>query len=241
MLSIAAAAANAQGTYRYLSSDEYYSEGASVTGEWFGRGAAAWGLGGEVERRHFLALYEGKHPLSGERLTQKPPRKEHFPGWDFTFSAPKSVSVVWALSPPDVRAAIEAAHRGAVRDVLSRLECDHLLTKRGKGGAAREPVAGLAAALYQHITSRELDPQLHTHAFVFNVALRHDGSTGTILSKPAFDEKLALGARYRASLAAALQRELGLASVRTETGFELAAVPAAMLGRFSKNSPIGVG
>lgn len=234
MLSIAAASANAQGTHRYLSSDEYYSEGEAVRGEWFGQGAAAWGLHGQVERRHFLPLYEGKHPFSGERLTQKPPRKEHFPGWDFTFSAPKSVSVLWALAPPETRVVIEAAHRSAVRGALRRLERDHLLTKRGKGGAEREPLAGIAAALYQHITSRELDPQLHTHAFVFNVALRHDGSTGTVLSQPAFDEKLALGAHYRVALAAALQRDLGLKSVRTETGFELAAVPKTLLGLFSK-------
>jgi conjugative relaxase-like TrwC/TraI family protein len=98
-----------------------------------------------------------------------------------TFSAPKSVSVLWALSEPRDREAIESAHCLGVATALRHLEQAAAWARRGKGGAIRERTAGLLMAAFDHHTSRALDPQLHTHAFVFNLAPRQDGTWGALL------------------------------------------------------------
>ena len=150
-----------------------------------------------------------------------------------TYSAPKSVSVMWALSPEADRAKIETAHRAAVHAATAHLEDHHGITRRGKGGALREPVAGLTIARFHHHTSRDLDPQLHTHAFIFNSAPRRDGTWGTLVSKELYKAQKETGAVYRANLANALERE-GFAVERHGTSFRLKAIPKNVEWNFSK-------
>lgn len=140
---------------------------------------------------------------------------------------------MWALSPEADRAKIEAAHRSAVGVATKHLEDNHALTRRGKGGAIREPVAGLTIARFHHHTSRDLDPQLHTHAFIFNTAPRRDGTWGTLVSRDLYKAQKETGAVYRAHLANALERE-GFAVERQGTSFRLKAIPHNVERNFSK-------
>ena len=99
--------------FKHMAQDEYYtgSGEAEADGEWDGRSAERLTLEGPVSKAEFESALNGTDPKTGERLTQI--GKSHAPGWDMTFSAPKSVSVMWALSPPADRKTIEAAHRQA--------------------------------------------------------------------------------------------------------------------------------
>jgi conjugative relaxase-like TrwC/TraI family protein len=219
--------------FKHMAQDEYYTgQGeAEADGEWDGRGAERLALEGPVSKAEFEAALNGHDPRTGTRLTQI--GKSHAPGWDMTFSAPKSVSVMWALSSPAERARIEAAHRQAVHAATTHLEDHHAFTRRGKGGAIREPVAGLTIARFHHHTSRDLDPQLHTHAFIFNLAPRRDGSWGSLVSRNLYKAQKEAGAIYRAHLANGLERD-GHAVERHGTSFRLAAIPRDIERAFSK-------
>ena len=221
--------------FKHMAQDEYYTgkgEGeVEADGEWDGRGAERLALEGPVSKADFEAALNGIDPKTGERLTQI--GKSHAPGWDMTFSAPKSVSVMWALSPPDDRKTIETAHRQAVHAATTHLEDHHAFTRRGKGGAIREPVAGLTIARFHHHTSRDLDPQLHTHAFIFNTAPRRDGTWGSLVSRDLYKAQKEAGAVYREHLANQLDRD-GHAVERYGTGFRLKAIPREIERAFSK-------
>lgn len=223
--------------FKHMASDEYYTgkggqqPEAEADGEWAGRGAERLALEGPVSKAHFDAMLNGRDPKTGARLTQI--GKSHAPGWDMTFSAPKSVSVMWALAPEADRKSIEAAHRSAVRAATTHLEDTHAFTRRGKGGAIREPVAGLTIARFHHHTSRDLDPQLHTHAFIFNSAPRRDGSWGSLVSRDLYKAQREAGAVYRAHLAHELERG-GHAVERFGTTFRLTAIPRDIERAFSK-------
>lgn len=193
--------------FKHMAQDEYYtSEGeAEADGEWAGRGAERLALEGPVSKAEFEAALNGIDPKTGDALVQL--HHNHAPGWDMTYSAPKSVSVMWALSPEADRTKIEAAHRSSVSAATRHLEDNSAFTRRSKGGAIREPVAGLTIARFHHHTSRDLDPQLHTHAFIFNTAPRQDGSWGTLVSRDLYKAQKETGAVYRQHLADALERE----------------------------------
>lgn len=223
--------------FKHMASDEYYTgkgeqePEAEADGEWAGRGAERLALEGPVSKRDFEAMLNGLDPKTGARLTQI--GKSHAPGWDMTFSAAKSVSVMWALAPEADRKQIEAAHRRAVHAATTHLEDTHAFTRRGKGGAVREPVAGLTIARFHHHTSRDLDPQLHTHAFIFNSAPRRNGSWGSLVSRDLYKAQKEAGAVYRAHLAHELERG-GHAVERFGTTFRLKAIPRDIERAFSK-------
>ena len=221
--------------FKHMASDEYYTgkgeQEAEADGEWAGRGAERLALEGPVSKRDFEAMLNGLDPKTGARLTQI--GKSHAPGWDMTFSAPKSVSVMWALAPEADRKQIEAAHRRAVHAATTHLEDTHAFTRRGKGGAVRETVAGLTIARFHHHTSRDLDPQLHTHAFIFNSAPRRDGTWGSLVSRDLYKAQKEAGAVYRAHLANELERG-GHAVERFGSTFRLKAIPRDIERAFSK-------
>ena len=221
MFSISSRSASASGIRAYLEGErdganrgpeDYYAESGQARGVWLGSGAAELQLTGEVTEQAFDHLAAGLHPHSTEPLVQRA-GEHHRPGWDLTFSAPKSVSVVWGVAEPEWRAAIECAHTLAVTRTLRFAEEQNLfITRRGHDGTQRESARPIIAT-YLHGTSREVDPQLHTHAFVLNVAAREDGSYGTLETKPLYEWKMALGAAYRAELGEELRAQ----------GYEIAA------------------
>jgi len=191
-------------------------------------------LNGPVVRSEFEAALNGIDPKTGERLTSLGGRqKSHSAGWDMTFSAPKSVSVLWALSDPDKRAGIERAQRSAVAVATKHLEQTAAFARRGKGGAIREATAGLLMARFDHHTSRDLDPQLHTHVFVFNFAPCKDETWGAIVSRELYKAQKQAGAIYREALATELERH-GYALERSANSFRVIAIPRSVERAFSK-------
>jgi len=242
MLSISARNASGSGIRAYLEGErdganrgpeDYYAEAGQAAGQWLGSGAQSLGLDGAVHERAFDALAAGFDPGSGQPLVQRA-GESHRPGWDLTFSAPKSVSVVWGVAEPAEREAIEGVHRDAVKRTLAFAEEQNLfITRRGRDGIERERAKPIIAA-YLHGTSRETDPQLHTHAFVMNVGQRADGSYGTLETKPLYQWKMALGATYRAELAHGL-RTLGYdVEADSKGSFRLKDVPRDIERPFSK-------
>ena len=214
--------------------EDYYSQaGQGAPSKWLGSGAAALGLHGQVRKEDQIAVLMGQRPKTGEVLGQQPkPGKARRMGVDLTFSAPKSVSVAWAAGTPELRAMIEKAQDRAVARTLANAENRLALGRRGKGGETAERVR-LVGAAYRHGSSREQDPQIHTHLVLSNLAERMDGSWGGIENNPLMRNKMALGAMYRAELADAM-RELGFAVERDGDSFKLTTVSQAACDEFSR-------
>jgi conjugative relaxase-like TrwC/TraI family protein len=224
----------ALGYYAHLGQDDYYLRDGEPPGGWAGEGAARLWLSGPVTKSEFEAALKGIDPKTGERLAALGGRvQDHAAGWDMTFSAPKSVSVLWALSDARDRPPIESAHRTAVATATRFLEHQAAWARRGKGGVTREPTAGLLMATFEHHTSRELDPQLHSHVFIFNLAPRRDGTWGAIVSRELYKAQKRAGAVYRSAMAVELERA-GYAVERSGDNFRVAAIPRPIERAFSK-------
>ncbi|MGH9073833.1 MAG: MobF family relaxase, partial [Acidimicrobiales bacterium] len=176
-----------------------YVAAGGPPGVWLGQGPAALGLGQGVDEGAFRALAKGMAPDGSGPLVRL--QANHTMGWDFTFSAPKSVSLLMALHPDEaVRAAVRSAHDEAVEAALGYLEDHGGRSRRGLGGRDGHVKASLVVAGFFHTTSRERDPQLHTHCLVLNVGLGSDGRWATIDSRFLFKRRMAAGAIYRAEL-----------------------------------------
>jgi conjugative relaxase-like TrwC/TraI family protein len=217
--------------YDHLQRDDYYSREGEPPGRWAGRGAERLSLAGPVTHAEFDAALQGVDPKTGERLARLGGRgQEHSAGWDMTFSAPKSVSVLWAGHEQE---AIEQAHRSAVLAGTAHLEATAGWARRGRGGATRERTAGLLMAQFDHHTSRDSDPQLHTHVFIFNLAPRRDGSWGAIVSRELYKAQKEAGLTYRRELASELERR-GIRLERQNDTFRVVAIPRDVERAFSK-------
>ena len=219
--------------YLDLAQKDYYTAEGNDPGTWFGRGAAKLGLQGVVDSRPYERALLGRSPDGQHDLVQNAGDPRRQTAWDLTFSAPKSVSVLWALASDDVREKIEAAHRQAVETALTFLEQTTGLTRRGQGGKRMEK-ADLVFALFPHFSSRALDPQIHTHALLINLAVRQDGTTGALWSMEFFRAKLAAGAMYQVGFAAGLREGLGLVTEPARIGFQVAGVPKHVCRGFSQ-------
>jgi Ti-type conjugative transfer relaxase TraA len=238
MMSIAPRAAGAATSY-YLhlqednhrggSREDYYTKEGE--GHWFGTAAGALGLEGRVQEKDFSNLARGYAP-DGVSLVQNAGDLDRRAGWDLTFSAPKSVSVAWGLGDDVMRQKIEAAHQQAVSKALDFIQDRAAFSRRGQGGAVQEK-ASLIGARFDHFTSRELDPQLHSHCFIFNSAQRSDGSWGTLESHHFYDWQKAAGALYRVEFAEQM-RQLGFTVERDGQSFRVAEVPHGVEREFSQ-------
>jgi conjugative relaxase-like TrwC/TraI family protein len=213
--------------------DDYYTkEGGGI---WLGQGAQKLELTGEVDQARFRALLEGRLPDGGrirETFKLSLAAKRH--GWDFTFSAPKSVSLQ-ALVGGDQ--AIIEAHNKAVRAAVALMERHVNARKKVGGRSHREQTGNLVAAAFQHELSRAKDPQLHTHVVVMNMTERADGQWRALSNEELFKHTKLLGAAYRAGLARELQL-LGYEIRLTDKqgGFELAHIDRAQIEAFSQRS-----
>ena len=160
-----------------------------------------------VDGGDFIALMEGRHPGTGRWLRRAGADGSRGGGIDVTFSAPKSVSVVWALGDPWQREQIEAAHARAVERSVGYLRERVPVVRRRYGAEViEEPAKDLIAAAYRHTTARGVsgadapDPQLHTHV-VISGAVREDGRIVAVASRPVFRGAREVGAFYRSALA----------------------------------------
>lgn len=163
-------------------------------------------------------------------------------GFDFTFSPPKSVSALWAVSDAGTMALFAQAHHEAMRDVLGYMERHVAATRVGKGGVARMGVQGLIATAYDHYDSRAGDPQLHTHLVVANKAQGADGKWRTLDSRALHKATVALSETYNAYLSDHTARLLGVAWQPVDrgpdrhTGWEIAGVSTLLLDEFSRRT-----
>ncbi|MEI9866364.1 MAG: MobF family relaxase [Limisphaerales bacterium] len=163
----------------HLTVGDYYTQGQQVPGHWFGQGAEDLGLTGITRMDEFVRLCENLHPQTGEKLTmrqnttrtdigrdgqeQESSNRRVF--YDFTFSPAKSVSVA-ALVGDDSR--IVEAHEQAVNEAVRQLQ-SFASTRVRKNGECTDRLTGnIVAAVFQHETSRALDPHLHSHCILFN-------------------------------------------------------------------------
>ena len=166
-LSSGSGAAKLAATYYQEHSADYYVEDLDHQGVWMGQGAEALGLEGAIERDEFQLSLAGY--VAGKQV-QNAGSENRQMGWDCTFSAPKSASIAWAGAEAPHKHEIELAHQRAVEVAFGYLEAN-TVTRRGKGGAIDEE-AKLVASRFNHHTSREGDPQLHSHVVVSNFSVR---------------------------------------------------------------------
>ena len=155
MLSIGKLAAGQAGYYERQVArgrDDYYSGRGEAPGEWAGRGAAALGLAGQVQAATFNALMAGVDPSDPdlERRLRDSRGEPKVVGFDLTFSAPKSVSVLFAAADEGTAGQLIAAHEAAVRAALEYVEDEAVKVRRGKGGLEVEAGEGVVAAAYRH-------------------------------------------------------------------------------------------
>jgi conjugative relaxase-like TrwC/TraI family protein len=216
--------------------EDYYTGRGECPGGWRGSGVAALGLtsGQEVERSGFMALMQGRHPLDGSVLRPMGVCST-VAALDLTFSAPKSVSVLFAVGDERVSPALLDAHERAVDAALAYLEREACWTRRGHGGAERLRGEGFIAASYRHRMSRAGDPQLHTHVVLANVT-RAAGKYTALDAHSLYEHKSAGGAFYRAVLRAEVRERLPWVSWREVSRglFETDGVPDGVLREFSR-------
>lgn len=239
---VATIAAGTSAAY-YLAQSEYYLGGGEPPGEWIAAGAG-FGIvsGTTVEREPFERLHAATAADGKTLLSNGGKRIDRVPGYDMTFSAPKSVSVLWALCDEGMRNKIEAAQADAVKAAIGILEKNAAFSRRGRNGMQSEPV-NLSVAAFQHGEARPTehsdghvfaDPQLHTHAVILNLARRADGSVGTLDGRRLFAWKMAAGAAYHLALASRLQRlGCGIVDIGWNGMFEIAGIDAGLAEYFS--------
>ena len=213
--------------------EDYYQGSGEAPGAWAGAGARVLGLEGRVDDEAFAALLGGRAPSGGPRL-RGVQGSHDVAGFDLTFSAPKSVSVLFGVAEERVVAAVREAHDEAVRQALGYLEREATFTRRGKAGRRFERGDGLVAALFRHRTSRAGDPQLHTHAVVANTT-RADGRWSTLDSRAMHRHAKTAGYLYQCALREELTRELRVAWGPVEKGAaEIRGIDEPVLRHFSR-------
>ena len=239
VVSIGAVSSAAQGV-SYFERDGYYAKDDPEhlkASAWEGKGADTLGLTGPVDPGVFRDVLEGTVPDgSGRRLGR--PEKDgsisHRPGRDLTFSAPKSVSLVAMLGDD---ANVVSAHDAAVKRTLAWLEATTIETRMKDPETGRLAHMGgqkMVAATFRHDTSRNLDPQLHTHAVIANMVQGDDGKWRTMSNELLYKRKMLTGMVYRSELARGLE-EPGYRVEKTHADgrFEIAGVSRTVIEAFS--------
>ena len=216
--------------------EDYYLGAGEAPGVWSGRLAGELGLVGVVGAAELRALIERRHPGSGEALGGG--RTARVRAVDATFSAPKSVSLLWAFGDPETAAVVSVAHVEAVEAALGFVERRAAVTRRQRGGVrARASTSGWAAATFVHRTSRSGDPQLHTHAVIPNVVRRDDGVWVALDATELYRWAKAAGSVYQEQLRRLLVERLGVAWGPDRNGCrELNGIGDAQLRAFSKRT-----
>lgn len=209
---------------------EDYYVGGEAPGRWIASSDTMLGLVGKVSAEHRRAVLSGHDPSSGTRLGQ--PHK--VPGFDLTFRAPKSVSVLFGLGDPDTARQVRDAHGRAVEAALGFAERHTVWSRRGHGGVQQMRGEGLIAAAFRHRTSRNGDPHLHTHVLVPNMVLGADGGWATLDARWLYTSAKTIGYLYEAQLRQNLTVALGLKWGDVRNGIaDIDGIPPDVLKAFS--------
>ena len=213
----------------HLTRDDYYSQQESVRGEWFGQGAARLGLAGDIAQEDFVALIGNDLKQFGQ---EGRPRRSKNCLYDFTFTAPKSVSI---LSLHDDR--VRDVYLAAVKKAVTHAE--NLAQARDRRGLlySSETVhqtGNLAAGLFVHEASRTNDPNLHVHAVLANLTYHADRKRWLALQAVEIYRQRRLIDKIAAAEAAHGLRELGYEIRKTEHSFEICGFDQALIDHFSR-------
>lgn len=223
---------------RYYAVADYYSEGQELIGSWGGKAASRLGLAGMVDKFSFERLCDNLHPQTGKPLTART-RMDRTVGYDFTFSVPKSVSLLYALSGDQD---ILEAFRGAVDETMREMEAEMKTRVRKKRRDCDRTTGNMVWAEFIHTTSRPVDgipdPQLHAHVFVFNTTWDEEerqwkaGQFRDLKRDAPYFQ-----AAFRVRLANRLQ-DLGFGVERKRDDFEIAGIRPDVLKRFSRRTAL---
>ena len=217
-----------------LSRGDYYSQNQEIPGQWGGKGTERLGLSGGVSHEAFAALCDNINPQTGKPLTVRTKTGRRM-GYDITFDAPKSISVLQALSK-DTR--ILDAYNKAVADTMIDIETHAQTRVRRQGQDENRTTGNLIYAKFTHFTARPQggipDPQLHTHVFVLNATFdeQEDRWKAVEVGQTKADAPY-YQAAFNSRLAENL-RAIGYAIRPTQYAFEIEGVPQAIIDEFSK-------
>ncbi|MGY4856328.1 MobF family relaxase [Cryobacterium sp. AP23] len=249
----------------------YYSAKGTPPGRWMGSGLPGLGSGSildgaevtEGQLQRLIGL--GRDPVDGaplgraypeyQRPTDPAPgtaqetltRRRAVAGYDFTFSIPKSASVLWGVADAETQARIVQAHHAAVSEVVAYMEREVAATRTGTtaygGAVAQVDVTGLIATAFDHFDSRAGDPHLHTHVVISNkVRTVLDGRWRSLDGRPMHAAVVALSELHESLFADALTRSLGVQWEMRERGrdrhpaLSISSVPEALVTEFSSRS-----
>ncbi|HUP69995.1 MAG TPA: MobF family relaxase [Acidimicrobiales bacterium] len=221
------------GAYYVEHLPSYYLDAGEPPGRWHGKGAELLDLAGEVDDEAFLALMAGLHPETGNHLGRR--YGDHAArGFDMTASAPKSVSVLFALGDGATRQAVLESHDAAVAALVDWVEAHAHTRYRERGEIGVFDAEGIVAATFRQHTSRTLDSQLHTHVVIANRVRSNDGRWLALDARLIKHDQRTLSALYHATLRAELRRRLGVEwNEPTNAIAEIATVHPDVLAEFS--------
>lgn len=224
------------GAYYVDGPGRYYLDGDEPPGQWLGRGAATLGLARKVDDDDFLLLMDGRDPTTGELLGTSHHQRT-VRGFDVTCSAPKSVSVLFAIGDDQVRSEVLQAHDAAGAAAFGWIE-DHAHCRyRVDGEVWTVDARGLLAAAFRQHTSRAHDPQLHTHLVIPNRVMAPDGRWLALDARTLKHDQRTISALYAAGLRAELTTRLGVRWNEVENGqAEMADAPEEVLDAFSQRT-----
>jgi conjugative relaxase-like TrwC/TraI family protein len=216
--------------------EEYLSGHGESPGRWYGAGATSLGLEGEASPAGFQAMFEGRHPTTGE-LLGRPHCRNAVPGFDVVLRPTKSVSILYGLGDSATGRAVLAAHHAGLAEAVGYLD-EQLGARRGHGGVQHVSGQGLLAVGFDHRTSREGDPLLHTHLVIANRVQGPDGRWTAVDGRDLYRHRLAADAVYRATYQRELVRTLGVEWTAADAygNRELQGMPEALVRGFSKRT-----
>jgi Ti-type conjugative transfer relaxase TraA len=233
MLSLAKLGRGSEGYYLDAvakGAEDYYVGRGEAPGYWAGRGAELLSLDGEVTPEALRAILAGTAP-DGSMLGAG---NRTVPGFDLTFSVPKSVSVLAALRPELSEQIVDACEIAVARSI-AWLEENACFSRRGHNGVEHVDGDGYVAAAFRHRTSRAGDPQLHWHVLVANTTRGPDGRWRTLDGTRVYPALRTAGFLFEAEMRHELTNRFGVQWRQARNGIsEIEGAPAAVLRHFSK-------
>lgn len=151
---------------KYTEKEDYY---AKSEGQWYGKGAERLGLEGAIKKEDFQNLRQG-NDLTGNQIVEPGVNGKHRDGYDLTFSAPKSVSILREIGDSNLRKAIDRSWDKVIDQTLNHIEERYIQARQMVNGKKeRVNTQNAIWGKFNHEGSRELDMQKHTHATLLNV------------------------------------------------------------------------
>src|SRR6266540_1636303 len=216
--------------------EEYLSGHGESPGRWYGHGARSLGLDGEASKEGFRRLIQGRDPGTGELLGREHGRNA-VTAFDLVLRPAKSVSVLYGLGDAQTGRAVLDAHHAGLAEATAYLD-GQLGARRGHGGAEHVVGNGLLAVGFDHRTSREGDPLVHTHLVVANRVQGPDARWTALDGRDVYRHRRAADAIYRAALQRELTRSLGVEWTDADRhgNREVKGMPKELVRAFSKRT-----